>query len=133
MFGIQVSHSCCDVFDRGAAQGLWQYFEPGSGIFFDLGKTVVGHLEQVGCYGRYYEKMSCACNKGYHSWQLGYSFEANTQLFEIINLCDMHTQEDGCFDPVASAGRYFRGWDASEPCRCKPEGGGFGSPLNCNG
>jgi hypothetical protein len=130
---VEISHSCCDVPDKGAPQGLWMYLQPGSGIFFDVGKTVVGHLEDIGCRGRYFEKMGCACRKGYHSWQLPYSFEANTQLFEIINLCDMHVQTDGCFDPVLSAGRYFKGWGGASPCVCKTEGDRFGSPMNCNG
>ena len=65
---------------------------------------------------------------GYDSVQLVHTFEptvgaGGVLLYEVVNLRDIHRQGDGCFDPRYSAGSYFKGYDASEPCKCRREGG----------
>ena len=82
--------------------------------------------------------MACLKNLGYDSVQNWNILEPESEpgavmLYEIVNLQDTHYQTDGCFDPQMSAGKYFKGFDASVPCRCRPEGSSWGSPLNCNG
>lgn len=141
----EVTHTCCDAEVGGRSQGLWHYLQPGSGIFFNLGRTLVsednffGNLRwETGCGGDHVDVLSCLRELGYDSVQLPHTYEPNhggggTKLFEIVNLKDTHRQEDGCFDPELSAGKYFRGFEGSVPCVCRREGRSWGSPINCNG
>ena len=92
----------------------------------------------TGCGGDHYALMACLKWKGFDSVQQANIYEptegsGGTLLYEIVNLQDTHYQTDGCFDPWMSAGKYFKGYDASIPCRCRTEGWSWGSPLNCNG
>lgn len=59
---VEVTHTCCDFTDTrnswGRPQGLWHYLNPGSGIWFNLGRTLVSDdsaftkpREQTGCGG----------------------------------------------------------------------------------
>ena len=142
---VEVTHTCCDDQSDGRSQGLWHYLQPGSGIFFNLGRTLVsddnyfGNLRwQLGCGGDHFEVIGCLRGKGYDSVQLPHTFEptdgeGGTKLYEVINLQDTHVQSDGCFDQEESAGKYFKGLDAATPCVCVREGRSWGSPLNCNG
>mmetsp|Transcript_20357 Transcript_20357/g.51774 ORF Transcript_20357/g.51774 Transcript_20357/m.51774 type:complete len:468 (+) Transcript_20357:1-1404(+) len=142
---VEVTHTCCDFQNAGRSQGLWHYMNPGSGIFFNLGRTLVsdnsyfGNLRnQYGCGGDHFAVLNCFRSKGFDSVQLPNSFEpttgsGGTKLFEIVNLRDTHYQNNGCFEPQYSGGSYFHGYDGSLPCRCRPEGSSWGSPLNCNG
>ena len=92
----------------------------------------------TGCGGDHFDFLACLKGMGFDSVQQANVYEGSTMLYEIINLQDTHYQTDGCFDPWMSAGKYFKGHDASIPCRCRTEGSSWGwqdwgSPLNCNG
>ena len=138
---VEVSHMCCDL---GGFNELWHYLAPGSGIFFDLGKThvVTSHTSkqiidtQTGCYHAYGTVdwtpfFSCLRTQGYNSVQITKHMEHSTTVVEIINLNDRHHQTDGCFGQDQSS-RYRHGWDASLECSCRP-GAGWGHPMNCDG
>eukprot|EP00900_Chrysochromulina_parva_P003214 jgi/Chrpa1/12894/Chrysochromulina_OHIO_Genome00020406-RA len=142
---VEVTHTCCDWQERGLSQGLWHYMVPGSGIFFNVGRSLISNDNAFqnlrsahNCQGDHFQVLNCFRTRGFDSIQLPSTFEPNTgsggtKVFEIVNLRDIHNQVNGCFDPVHSAGLYFHGYDASLPCRCRAEGTGWGSPLNCNG
>ena len=135
----EVTHSCspCDWQEDGRSQGLWHYLEPGSGIFLNIGRTIVTESEYLGPQGCGRATMSeailCLHYLGYDTWQRPHIFEAGVMLYEIVNLRDLHGQYDGCFDPssidpVTNAGGYYRGWDGSQICRCASQ-----TSLNCDG
>ena len=147
---VEVTHMCCD---SGSFHELWHYLNPGSGIFFSLGKTHV-ILDQndfqvtptyTGCvhgeqrvggapphgFFKWSPYFSCLRAQGYDSVQISHHMEHSTTVMEIVNLHDTHTQTDGC-PAQEQAGRYTRGWDGSLPCRCRG-GAGWGHPLNCDG
>jgi len=140
---VEVTHTCCDPPSkdgRGRSQGLWMYLNPGSGIWFDLGNTFVSNRQgwvdvrrQTGCKGDFHDAIACFRRTGLDSIQMPHIYERGTKLYEILNLQDTHYQEDGCFDPLQSSGKYWKGYDASIPCVCRREGYGWRSPLNCNG
>jgi hypothetical protein len=151
---VEVRHICCDeeLWWR-PRDGLWFYLAPGSGVFFNLGRTVVvsSHGElwyKLGCtrdfvdqtrdeaFGDYDETNSplwileyaCARAKGFDSVQYTYFYEGTVVKYEVVHLQDVHRQQDGCPAPEHSW-RYTSGWDGSRPCHCAP-----GSlELSCNG
>lgn len=122
---VEVTHACCDP----SGQGLWHYLQPGSGIFLNLGNTIVTGDAVPGCWGTLEYRVRCLRDRGYDSWQLPRIHEGGTKLYEIVNVRDLHGQGDGCFSPEMSAGRYFHGWDGSLPCRCAA-GRNY---INCEG
>ena len=126
---VEVTHTCCDPW----GEGLWHYLQPGSGIFLNLGNTIITGDGVPGCGGTVADRVACLLGKGYDTWQLPRIYEGGTKLYEIVNLRDRHSQGDGCFDATQSAGMYFKGYDGSLPCRCKPNGGGWWNPINCDG
>ena len=141
----EVTHRCCDWFEQGMSQGYWHYLQPGSGIFLNIGNTIITESEWLGPQGCGAASMpaavQCLLHKGYDTWQRPHIFEAGAMLFEIVNLRDLtwhgpngQAQWHGCFDPDAfdpktNASRYFTGWDGSGLCTCKQDG----APMNCRG
>lgn len=114
-------------------RAVWHYLQPGSGIFFDVGRTFVGAPWEAGCAGGGLEAtVACLRDNGFDSWQFPHVYELGTKLFEVVNVRDTHAQVDGCFDTELSRGRYFRGWDATQPCRCAYRGSGWWRPMNCD-
>ena len=131
--------------------GLWHYLSPGSGIFFNVGKTfatewhetlntdvvlklgcnwsmVRGHrrqLEQEPRLLNTWADMGLECLRalGYDSVQFTHYMEGTLTKLEIVSIRDTHAQVDGCFDP-AFGHMYRRGWNADEECRCNPPGQG---------
>ena len=141
---------CAPFCDRASAHcsqapfhELWHYLNPGSGIFFNLGKThvVLDHNDfqvtptNTGCQhwgGNNWDGFfGCLRGKGFDSVQISHHMEHSTTVMEIVNLRDQHGQWDGCFG-ADQAHRYSRGWDGSLPCICRG-GHGWGHAMNCYG
>jgi hypothetical protein len=139
---VEVVHECCD----GPNEGLWMYLMPGSGVFFDLGKTIV--FEQHGAACEYFGKLSGAFTtcpwiccapmnefvwrearkQGYDSvqymdtWMGG----SDTSSYEVVDLASTLDQaaksvatpaRKHCFGDE-SASRYTRGWSGQQACKC---------------
>ena len=144
----EVTHQCCDG-DSFSMTGWWMYHRPGSGIYFNVGKTFVTidhssfpyHVRQAtGCGGgwQWPPARQCLLNAGYDTVQFVKYVEHALVHHEIVHLHDSDTwhQSHGC--PGAQyANRFRSGWMASRPCNCYPgyPNGrtGWGSMLNCAG
>lgn len=140
---VEVTHICCDP----NGDGMWHNFAPGSGIWYDIGNTFVfkdhqpGHLDRIrelNCSvnrktssSQIKSTFECLRSKGYDTVQFTNYLEHTVVKYEIVALQDRHIQRDGCFD-VRYAWKYARGWDAAQPCRCKP-GAVKWHALNCDG
>ena len=146
---VEVRHSCCDgnYPDGRPNDGFWSYLSPGSGIFFDVGRTVVAAnhdslWDQLGCtmdllrdhgvdtgHPPWMLQFACARVQGYDSIQYTHQFEETLAHFEVVHLKDVSHQHDGCPDP-RFAGLYTTGhWHgAGRACRCKPNQ----VELNCD-
>ena len=151
---VEVRHICCDKeMSWRPRDGFWMYLAPGSGVFFNLGKTIAtsSHGElwyELGCtrdfvdahrdaaLGEYDETIAptwileyaCARFKGYDSVQYTHFYEGTIVKYEVVHLKDLHPQKDAC-PAKAFASRYTSGWDGSRPCHCKPGS----TEMNCNG
>ena len=154
---IEVQHMCCDGLRQGGSTriGFWHYLAPGSGIFFNVGKTFATNSHatmreavkrRTGCDAAYLANegistagatfdisFECLRLLGYNSIQFTHHMEHSFVLFEVVHLNDMHDQAgDSCYAPEFEH-KYRKGFDGSRPCNCKHYPGRSWSGLNCDG
>ena len=122
--------------------GTWFYLAPGSGIYFDLGRTIAfqdhddaGRKFRCGCgaqhqpscrpgvkYAECWSKQAAA--QGYDTVQFTARHRENVWKYEIL---DTHVQKQkgGC--PADDNPRFTSGWDGVRPCHCDHSS----DKLNC--
>ena len=152
---VEVQHACCDGHTQGGSTliGFWHYLAPGSGVFFNVGKTFAARdhatmsfeiQDRLGCdqnylashgighgWGPFGVSFECLRAHGFDSIQFTHHMEHSMDLYEVVNLHDTHNQREynpNCPD-AANAHRYRQGWDATVECKCLV--GSWG--LNCDG
>eukprot|EP00326_Haptolina_ericina_P034454 CAMPEP_0181253082 /NCGR_PEP_ID=MMETSP1096-20121128/47826_1 /TAXON_ID=156174 ORGANISM="Chrysochromulina ericina, Strain CCMP281" /NCGR_SAMPLE_ID=MMETSP1096 /ASSEMBLY_ACC=CAM_ASM_000453 /LENGTH=171 /DNA_ID=CAMNT_0023350919 /DNA_START=12 /DNA_END=527 /DNA_ORIENTATION=+ len=101
----------------------WMYLAPGSGIFFDLGRTYVasthGSLRKEG-FGR--DGWTKLKRLGYDSVQFTHVREDLILKFEVVDLRQFGVtpwRDRVCPDPPFMR-HYTRGWGGAVPCLCDP-------------
>lgn len=114
--------------------GMWFYLAPGSGIFLDLGRTIVfeDHDKasrkfgckrgcKSACLAECFTKRAAA--QGYDTVQFTARHESLLK-YEIMDT-RVQKQKGGC--PATDNPRFTSGWDGTRPCHCDPSS----LKLNC--
>jgi hypothetical protein len=123
---VEVFHSQGDPPNAG----MWFYFAAGSGIYFDIGKTVVfeDHTDCCSAWGLAPENLASmaleAVKRGYNTIQYTHRKEG---IFKY-EICAVKIDGVlGCFSQQYD-GLFTSGWKGTRPCYCQP-----GYNINCKG
>jgi hypothetical protein len=119
---------------------MWHYLAPGSGIFFNIGKTVAlsSHQDarEIGCSYCLSNSKITEClikqgrERGYDSIQFPTHKEGGIVKYELV---DTHVADPlapmGACPDAENAHRYRRGWKGRLQCHCNSSH----DQLNCDG
>ena len=141
---VEVFRACCDsAVQDNQTSGYWMYAAPGSGIYYDVGKTIV-FADHADAYASLTNTTSpengnvdartnygiavAALALGYDSVQYTHRLEC-VYLYEIQDLRDVRPQHmpNACSDKVGPF--LSSGFEGSLPCNCSPTL----NALNCDG
>lgn len=134
------SHSKVEVMHyniSGEYMSMWFYLAKGSGVYMNLGKTVVKqtHYDVFRMFDVEYETKSEGWKKvlpllrtaNYNTVQITHHSEGFFK-YEIVSVDTLPTRHaDGCF-PANVAASFFSGYNGLEPCICHPR---LSRRINC--
>ena len=133
---VEVMHTCCD----GSNNGYFSYLAIGSGVFVDLGKTLVfaDHMPAFGYFGfkevnsgSFASLVAAARAKGWDTLQFTHRCEGKYK-YEILDVRPTTSASEGtsqvCRHHKTAKLAYHSGWGGQAPCECTEESAAC---LNC--
>ena len=124
-----VVYHCSDTFADSPLLGFWMYLAPGSGVFYDLGKTLVArNASELTAHGMSQERLRA---HGFDSVQFTHTWEDYIFKYEIVDVrAPVNSTETGACPPASLLGSFYSGWTADAPCMCSHQ---HASCLHCRG